>query len=296
LLESQVKKIASALGVSTTELLENMQAAGMLQAVMDDGTETGRIYIEQLHDEAQGLDAVRQNTSELIAEQETLNKSWDDFIEQVSPSAKAFREYGLTTEDVINYLAKAEGGVDAVIASLKEQGIVANDVRYYLDELGVSAEDVAKSVDKKRVAIDREKTSDEIAADKVADLRDELLYQSSAAGQLRLTTDDVTKALVAMGWTDDQIIDTLKALGNESDNVNSYLSLIGKTAEEVNDILENYLGTLDKVNKKSAEPPAMRTITNPITGKTSQIPTGVATWWELDPGHLKEVPHNRNWD
>lgn len=247
LLEDQVVKIARGLGISTEKLVENMQAAGLLEAVISDGTETGRLYIRQLEDQVTGLAAVNQQMSETTAAQEALTDSWDDFLTELDPSVRAFKEYGLTTEDVIQYMTRAGDSIDSVVQSLSDQGIEANNVKYHLEELGIAASDVADFVGKKRQAIEEEKTADEEAAIAVEELRKQLQYEASDAGKVGLTTRDVTAALIAQGWTTKRIADLWARLGDDVNYADRYLKAAGLTSSEVDAILKELGITVDGV-------------------------------------------------
>ena len=188
LLESQIKRLATGLQVSTEELLANMKAAGMLETVMVSSTETGRVYINQLEESATGLEAVRQKTLEAAqaqlelaaaqeeaatraaVAQEQLNESWEDFLLAVQPSTKAFRKFGLTAEDVTHYMMRTGRSITEVIDDLKAQGIAVNNVQYHLDELGISAQDVADYVGKKARAVRDETEADKEATVAVTEL------------------------------------------------------------------------------------------------------------------------------
>ena len=74
---------------------------------------------------------------------------WEQFLKDTKASAKAFREFGLTTEDIVNYLAtKWDMTSQQVVWQLQLMGIGANEVQYSLDELGITARDVAGFVKK----------------------------------------------------------------------------------------------------------------------------------------------------
>lgn len=170
----QFASLAEKLGLTTSELMILLKEMDILTTVQWEAGEAIRYNVQNLEDLTDKThDQVAANL-ELTASQESLNRGWEDFQRNIQASTKAFGDYGLTSEDVIRYLAQTQGGIDAVIESLKEQGIAANDVRYYLDELGISAKDVADFVGKKKRAVIEETEADIEAAGAASALSDVL--------------------------------------------------------------------------------------------------------------------------
>jgi len=105
-------------------------------------------------------------------------------------------------------------------------------------------------------------------------LRDELEYERSEAGKLRITTDDVTKALISQGWTSERIANLWEDYGDELDNVNTYLEVTGLLAKEVNAILEDQEEAVDGV-RKAYEGLGVTPATGGVWGVGEGAPSGM---------------------
>ena len=71
----------------------------------------------------------------------------------------------------------------------------------------------------------------------VEDAIEEMEYERSVAGRLRLSIDDIISVLHLMGKSNEEITDTLIAMGDEQDNVLAVLEAFGVTAIEVAEAL-----------------------------------------------------------
>lgn len=77
---------------------------------------------------------------------------------------------------------------------------------------------------------------------KARDATKQFQYEQSAAGKLKITTNDVTTALISQGWTAAQLAGLWQQLGDDVNYADLYLKAVGKTAEEIDAILKGLTG------------------------------------------------------
>jgi len=181
------------------------------------------------------------------------------------------KELGASIEAVGNKLMNARAEITAWADDLAEGARVEKGIRdteKAIDDVGVALDDTTEIINEnteatgdltdalvlnqEALALQKEQLEDQLKAyedllEKAQEAVKQYEYERSAAGELGITTGDVTTALIDQGWTADRIADLWAQLGDDVNYADRYLAAAGLTSSEIDAILKKLGGTVSGV-------------------------------------------------
>uniref|UniRef100_A0A6M3KIE2 Putative tail protein n=1 Tax=viral metagenome TaxID=1070528 RepID=A0A6M3KIE2_9ZZZZ len=117
-----------------------------------------------------------------------------------------------------------------------------------------------------------EKQQDEYLGllDKARAATKEFTYQRSEAGKLKITTDDVTDALIRQGWGNEELAKLWQQLGDDVNYADLYMKAAGLTIEEMTTLNDRLADSLDRTAT------GYRDVTAAAGGFGGALPPGIS--------------------
>ena len=160
-----------------------------------------------------------------------LGQSIDEFADRMLNAREEITKWA----DNLAEGARVEKSIRDTQRALKDVDEALEDTTEILAETTEGTEDLTEALEENREALEKQKTAYERLLADMQDTREAMQYERSEAGKLRITIDDVRRAVIEMNWSNEDAALKFQKLGDDSNNVLKVLDAFGITALQVAD-------------------------------------------------------------
>ncbi len=253
-----------------------------------------------------GLTGATKKVTQADAELTDAQKTLLDQVKQVADAyqyqTSAAGALGITVKDV-QFAFLGMGGSEGALAAITQTlGDKVNNVQAWLDALGLTADavdfktrtladsnqkvtssysEMTKSILDDAAALKKQEDAQASILRQAEEVLKAYQYETSEAGKLRLTVQDVEFAYLRLGGTQSGLISIMTQLGTEVGDVGAWLRATGLDAKEVDKIMAELKGTTDSLTaslkQQAAESQLAQDFAAINTIRSNQPPAAVFT-------------------
>ena len=227
-----------------------------------------RIVIAAAHEQSGATKALTQAQVELNDAQKKVLDQAKQVVDAYQYETSQAGILGVTVKDVQNVFLSMGGTEGALAAIMTALGTESGNVNAWLQMLGLTADavdfktrtladsnnalsstysEMTKQILDDAAALQKQKDAQASLIEQAEEVVKAYQYETSEAGKLRITVQDVEFAYLQLGGTQEGLIESMKQLGAESNNVIAWLNLLGYSAKDVDAIMKLLQGTTNSV-------------------------------------------------